>query len=116
MDIERSEAALFLLELDGRSDPREEAKSFLGEAFRLEALPNGRGGRDDVGELENTSVPLGLHLRLLDMGMGILGDTAGTDTAGDERGGHPLEVNTQGGQPSESFEHRESKDGIESHD
>lgn len=106
--MERSEAALFLLELDRRSDPGEEAKSFLGDAFRLGALPNGRGGRVDVGELENTNVPLGLHLRLLDVGMGILGDTVGTDTAGDEYGGHPLEVNTLGEQPSESFEDRES--------
>ncbi|MEQ2184799.1 hypothetical protein GOODEAATRI_011804, partial [Goodea atripinnis] len=111
VDVERREVALFLLELDRCNDPEEKAESFFGEGFLLGALPNGRGGREDVGELENTSVPLGLHLRLLDVGMGILGDTVGTDTAGDDLGGHPLGISTQWEEPSESFEHKESEDG-----
>lgn len=64
------------------------------EGLRRGTLPHGRGGRQEEGELENTSVPLGLQLRLLCEGMFILGDTHGT-TVGEELGGHPLGTNTQ---------------------
>lgn len=107
--------ALFLLEPDRRSDPGEKARSFFGEGFRLGALPNGRGGREDVGELDNTSALLGLPLRLPGMGMGTLGDTTGSATAGDECGGHPLGISTQWEAPSESFEERETEDEMKSH-
>lgn len=89
VDMERSEAALFLLECDKRRDPWEKAMSCFGEGFRLGALPHGSGGREDVGELENTSVPWGLQLRLLCVGMGILGDKDRT-TVGEEQGEQPL--------------------------
>lgn len=89
--MERSEAVLFLLECDSRRDPWQ--KSFFGEGFRLGALPNGSGGREDDGELEKTSVPWGLHLRPLCVGMGILGDTEGT-TVGDEMVEQPLGMST----------------------
>lgn len=91
VEVESSEAVLFLLERDSRSDPWQ--KSFFGEGFRLGALPNGSGGREDVGELEKTSVPWGLHLRPLCAGMGILGDTEGT-TVGDEMVEQPLGMST----------------------
>lgn len=92
--MERSETALFLLECDKRRDPWEKAMSFFGEGFRRGTLPHGRGGREDVGELENTSVPWGLQLRLLCVGMGILGDTDGIMLAG-EPGEHPRGTSTQ---------------------
>lgn len=63
VEVERSEVALFLLEWDKRRDPCE--KLCLDDGFRLGALPNGSGGREDVGEQENTSVPWGLQLTLL---------------------------------------------------
>lgn len=91
VDVERSDTALFLLEDDKRRGPWERFASCLGEGFRRGALPNGSGGREDVGELENTSVPWGLQLCI---GMGILGDTDGT-TVGRELGAHPLGTNTQ---------------------
>lgn len=94
VDMERSEAALFLLECDKRRDPWEKAASCFCEGFRRGALPHGSGGREDVGELENTSVPWGLQLILLCVGMGILGDIRGT-TVGEEQGAHPLGTNTQ---------------------
>lgn len=88
--MERSETALFLLECDKRRDPT----SCFGEGFRLGALPHGSGGRQDVGELENTSVPWGLQLTLLCAGMAILGDVDG-NMVGEKLGGHPLGTNTQ---------------------
>lgn len=57
VDMERREETLFLLECDKRRDPWEKAVSFFGEGFLRGALPHGSGGREDVGELENTSVP-----------------------------------------------------------
>lgn len=94
VDMERSETALFRLECDKRRDPWEKAMSCLGEGFRRGALPHGSGGREDVGELENTSVPWGLQLRPVCVGMGIQGDIDGT-TVGEELGGHPRGTNTQ---------------------
>lgn len=91
-DVESSEAVLFLLECDKHSDPWEKAASCFGEGFRLGELPQGSGGKDDVGEQEKTSAPLGLQLRLLCAGIGILGD--GT-TVGKGLAEHPLETNTQ---------------------
>lgn len=57
VDMDRSEEALFLLGLDSRRDPWGNGASLFGEGFRRGALPHGRGGREDVGELENTSAP-----------------------------------------------------------
>lgn len=64
VDMDRRELALFLLDRDRRSDPWERAVSLFGEGVRRGALPNGSGGRDEQGELENTSAPGGLQLRL----------------------------------------------------
>lgn len=94
VDMERSETALFLFECDKRRDPWEKVASCFCEGFRLGALPNGSGGREDVGELENTSVPWALQLALLCVGMGILGDTDGTKV-GRERGEQPRGTSTQ---------------------
>lgn len=57
VDMERREETLLLLECDKRRDPWEKAVSFFGEGFLRGALPHGSGGREDVGELENTSAP-----------------------------------------------------------
>lgn len=70
--MERREAALFLFEYDKRR-----LVSCLEERFRRGALPNGSGGREAVGELENTSVPWGLQRTPPGVGMAILGDTDG---------------------------------------
>lgn len=93
VDVDSSEMALFLLEVDKRRDPWEQ--SCFVDGCLLGALPHGSGGSEDVGELENTSEPWGLQLMLLCEGMGILGDTDGT-TVGEELGAHPLETSTQG--------------------
>lgn len=93
VDVERIEVALFLLECDKRKDPWGKAKSDLGERF-LGTLPHGSGGREDVGEVENTSEPWGLQLRLPCVGMGILGDMDGS-TVGDELEEIPLGTSTQ---------------------
>ncbi len=108
VDVERSEAALFLLDCDKRKDPWEKATSCFSEGFRRGALPHGSGGREDVGELENTTVPWGLQLTLLYAGMGILGDIDGT-TVGEELGAHPLGTNTQ--LETSSSEPKSSGDG-----
>lgn len=92
-DVERREMALFLLDNDIRRDLWE-VVSFLGEGFCRGTLRHGSGGRDDVGELEKTTVPWGLQLRLLCAGMGILGDRNGT-TEGEGQGGHPLGTSIQ---------------------
>lgn len=94
VDMERRETALFLLECDRRKDPCAKAASCFGEGCRRAPLPHGSGGREDVGELENTSEPWGLQLARLDLGIGMLGDTDGT-AAGREQGEHPLATNTQ---------------------
>lgn len=88
VEVDKTEQTLFLLDGDRRSDPCESAASLFDERFRLGALPNGSGGREEQGELEKTSVPGGLQLRQLCVGMGILGDVAGT-TEGVE---HPLGI------------------------
>lgn len=77
VDMDRREQTLFRLDCDRRRDPWERATSLFAEWFRLGALPNGSGGRDEQGEPENTSVPGGLQLRLLCIGIGILGDMDG---------------------------------------
>lgn len=51
-DVDRNEMTLFLLEGDKRK-----GQSCFVDGFRLGALPFGNGGREDVGELENTSDP-----------------------------------------------------------
>lgn len=68
---------LFLLDGDRRWHPWEIAASLFDKTFRLGALPNGRGGREEQGELENTNVPEGLQLWPRCVGMGILGDVDG---------------------------------------
>lgn len=88
VDMDRREQTLFLLDCDRRRDPWKRAASLFGERFRLGALPNGSGGREQPGELENTSVPGGLQLGPLRVGMGILGDVDGI-TDGVE---HPLGI------------------------
>lgn len=88
VDMDRREQTLFLLDCDSRRDPWERAASLFAEGFRLGALPYGSGGRDEQGELENTSMPEGLQLRLLCIGIGILGDMDGI-TEGVE---HPLGI------------------------
>lgn len=113
VDMEWSEAALFLLECDKRRDPWEQAMSCLCEGLRRGTLPHGRGGRQEEGELENTSVPLGLQLRLFCEGMFILGDTHCT-TVGEELEGHPLETNTHWETSSSELE--SSEEGEESVD
>ncbi len=104
--MERSEAALFLLECDKRREPWE--VSCLDERFRRGALPHGSGGREDVGELENTSVPWGLQLMLPCVGMGILGDTDVT-SVGKDPGEHPLGTKMQW--EASSSEQESSEDG-----
>lgn len=107
VDVERSEAALFLLDWVVRRDPW--GKSGLGEGFLLGALPQGSGGRMDEGEPENTSAPRGLQLRI---GMGLLGAT-GRTAVGDGLGGHPLGTRTQRGTSSEMSEKKEPEGGEE---
>lgn len=101
VDVERSEAALFLLDWVVRRDPW--GKSGLGEGFLLGALPQGSGGRMDEGDPENTGAPRGLQLR---MGMGLLG-SAGRAAVG----GHPLGTRTQRGSSSETSENKEPEGG-----
>lgn len=86
--MDRREQTLFLLDGDRRRDPWERVVSLFDKRFRLGALPNGSGGREEQGELENTSIPGGLKLRPLCIGMGILGDVDGI-TEGVE---HPLGI------------------------
>lgn len=111
VDMERSEVALFLLECDKRRDPWEKAVSCFGEGFRRGALPHGSGGREHVGELENTCVQWVLSLRLLCAGMGIQGDVDGT-MVGDELEEHPLGTNMQW--ETSSSEHESAADEEES--
>lgn len=113
VDMDRREQTLFLLDCDRRRDPWERAASLFAEGFRLGALPYGSGGRDEQGELENTSVPGGLQLRLLCIGIGILGDMDGI-TEGVE---HPLGTSmlwrsSSEQQSSEDQEERLSKNNI----
>lgn len=77
VDMDRREETLFLLDCDKHRDLGERAASPFAVGFRLGALPHGSGGREEQGELENTSVPGGLQLRPLRVGMGILGDVHG---------------------------------------
>lgn len=107
VDIERSEETLFLLECDKRREPWEQVASLFGEGIRRSALPPGSGGREVVGELENTSAPRGLQLRLLRAGMGILGDTEVTPGEEDEQ---PLGTSTTLWETSSS-ELESSEDG-----
>lgn len=104
VEVERSEAVLFLLERDSRRD----AWSFFGERFRLCALPRGSGGREDVGELENTSIPWEPQPRPLCVGMGMLGDTEGTRLR-DETVEQPLGMSTTS--ETSSSEHEASVGG-----
>lgn len=110
VDIERSEEALFLLECDKRKEPWEQVASLFGEGIRRGALPPGSGGREFVGELENTRAPRGLQLRLPRVGMGIPGDAEVTPGEEDEQ---PLGTNTTLWETSSS-EQESSEDGEES--
>lgn len=87
VDVDRSEDALFLLVWDSRRDPWPNGESVFGEGTRRGALPPGSGGRVDEGELENTTVPLGLQLR----GAGVQGEMEGIEVAGEQ----PLGTNTK---------------------
>lgn len=107
VDVESSEMALFLLECDRRRGPWE--LSFLDEGLLLGALPQGSGGSDEVGELENTSAPCGLHLKVPCVGMGTLGDTVRTGE-GAECGEVPRGTSTQRG--SSSSRHNVSDGGL----
>lgn len=71
VDMEWSEVTLFLLEF-GKRDPSDEVMSCFGEETRRGALPNGSGGREQVGDTETPCMPLTLKLRLLAVGMGML--------------------------------------------
>lgn len=88
VDVDRREQTLFLLDCERRRHPWEKVPSLFDERIRLGALPNGSGGSEEQGELENTSVPGGLQLRPLCVGMGILRDVDGI-TEGVE---HPLGI------------------------
>lgn len=105
VDMDRREQTLFLLDCDRRRDPWERVASLFGEGFRLGALPHGSGGRDEQGELENTSAPGGLQLGPPWEGMGILGETDGI--ADDVE--HPLGIRM----PWRSSSEQQSSEGRE---
>lgn len=113
VDMDRREQTLFLLDCDRRRDPWETAASLFAEGFLLGTLPYGSGGRDEQGELENTSVPGGLQLRLPCIGIGILADMDGI-TEGVEHllGTSMLWRSSSEQQSSEDQEERLSKNNI----